>query len=276
MRRCTGGLTCPAQAIERLKHFVSRNAFDIEGFGSRYIEDFYKEGLIKNPADIFELQKKNEQAQIPQDDFFSKDESNFEPLEKREGWGKKSVDNLFNAINSKKQNMELNRFIYSLGIRQVGTATALLIAKNYGAFATWQKEMQIANDKNSEEYQKLISIDSIGEVVAKDIIEFFNETHNQEIIAKLLAHVNVANYIDDTDYSSPITGKTIVFTGTLEKMTRSEAKANALKLGAKVAGSVSTKTDFVIIGANAGSKAKQAKELNITILTETEYLEMIS
>lgn len=274
VRRCTGGLTCPAQAIERLKHFVSRNAFDIEGFGSRYIEDFYKEGLIKNPADIFELEAKNNEAKIPQD-LFSNNENNFQPLEKREGWGKKSVDNLFAAINSKKQKIELNRFIYSLGIRQVGTATALLIAKNYGSFMAWQNEMKTANDKDSDEYKKLIAIDSIGEVVAKNIIEFFNETHNQEIIIKLLNYVNVEDYIDDTDYSSPIANKTVVFTGSLEKMTRNEAKANALKLGAKVAGSVSAKTDFVIVGKDAGSKAKKANELGVTTLTEDEYLDLI-
>ena len=261
VRRCTGGLTCPAQAIERIIHFVSKDAFDINGLGEKIVEDFYHEGILKNPADIFTLEERNNGG-----DLFSYNRGIH--LESREGWGKKSVENLFKAIREKRT-ISLPRFIYALGIRQVGSATALLIAKNYGDFASFSHDMQL------KETGKLVSIDGIGASMATDIVEFFQEQHNIEIINKLQQNITIENYIDETDYSSPIAGKTIVFTGTLEQMTRSEAKAKAQSLGAKVSGSVSKNTDYVIIGNDAGSKATKASELGITILKEEEFINLI-
>lgn len=263
VRRCTGGLTCPAQAIERIIHFVSREAFDIEGLGRKIIEEFYHEGIVTSPVDIFSLEQRNGDG-----DLFAHQSSAPLHLEMRDGWGKKSVENLFKAINAKRR-ISLPRFIYALGIRQVGAATALLIAKNYGSFKHFMEDMV------AKETLKLVEIDGIGGAMAKDIVEFFAEEHNLKTIHKLLAEITVEDFIDDTDYSSPIAGKTVVFTGTLEKMTRSEAKAKALSLGAKVSGSVSKNTDYVIMGADAGSKATKAKELDIKILTEDEFLELI-
>lgn len=263
VRRCTGGLTCPAQAIERIIHFVSREAFDIEGLGRKIVEEFYHEGIVTSPVDIFSLEQRNGDG-----DLFAHQSSAPLHLEMRDGWGKKSVENLFKAINAKRR-ISLPRFIYALGIRQVGTATALLIAKNYGSFKHFMEDMV------AKETLKLVEIDGIGGAMAKDIVEFFAEEHNLKTIHKLLAEIIVEDFIDDTDYSSPIAGKTVVFTGTLEKMTRSEAKAKALNLGAKVSGSVSKNTDYVIMGAEAGSKATKAKELDIQILTEDEFLELI-
>jgi len=262
VRRCTGGLSCPAQAIERLKHFVSREAFNIEGLGGKIIEDFFNEGIIKTPDDIFTIEERNSG-----DDLFSS--ANGLHLETRQGWGSKSVQNLFDSINSVRK-ISLPRFIYALGIRQVGAATALLIAKNYGSFDAFAEAMQ------NQDVEKLLSIDGIGQAMAKDIVEFFAESHNLEVIERLKRQINVENFVDQTDYGSNIAGKTIVFTGTLETLTRAEAKAKATALGAKVAGSVSTHTDFVVMGSDAGSKAKKAAELGVKILSETEFLALIS
>lgn len=262
VRRCTGGLSCPAQAIERIIHFVSRDAFDITGLGNKIVEDFYHEGILKNPADIFTLEERN-----GGDDLFSSAQGLH--LERKEGWGKKSVDNLFNAIREKRK-ISLPRFIYALGIRQVGTATALLIAKNYKNFNTFMKDMI------TKETQKIISIDGVGASMATDMVEFFQEQHNIEIIEKLLKYITIEEFIDNIKNDSPLSGKTVVFTGTLQQMTRSEAKAKAQSLGAKVAGSVSKNTDYVIVGTDAGSKAKTAQELGLTILTEIEFLSMIA
>ena len=263
VRRCTGGLTCPAQAIERLIHFVSREGFNIEGLGDKIIEDFYHEGILHSPADIFTLEQRNDDG-----DLFSHQKNSALHLESRSGWGKKSVENLFQAINQRRL-ISLPRFIYALGIRQVGTATARLIAQHYGNFANFMHDMQ------NKETAKLVQIDGIGGAMAKDIVEFFQEEHNLQTIHDLLQQVRVEDFEDQTDYNSPIAGKTIVFTGTLERMARAEAKAQALSLGARVAGSVSKNTDFVVMGADAGSKATKAKELGITILSEEEYLKLI-
>ena len=263
VRRCTGGLTCPAQAKERLIHFVSREAFDIAGLGSTIIEDFYNEGILHNPADIFTLEASNSGG-----DLFSHQKSTVLHLEQREGWGKKSVEKLFHAIAIKRR-ISLPRFIYALGIRQVGTATALLLARHYGNFAKFMNEMI------NKETGPLVTIDGIGPSMATDIVEFFQEEHNRTIINKLLNEITVEDFIDDTDYNSPIAGKTVVFTGTLNRMTRSEAKAKAQSLGAKVAGSVSAKTDYVVMGADAGSKAAKAKDLGVAILSEDEFLDLI-
>ena len=263
VRRCTGGLTCPAQAKERIIHFVSREGFDIAGLGSSIVEDFYNDGILRSPADIFTLERRNNG-----DDLFAHLGNSVLHLEQREGWGKKSVENLFKAINAKRT-ISMPRFIYALGIRQVGAATARLLAKNYGSFAKFMTEMK------NKETGPLVAIDGIGESMATDIVEFFQEEHNLNIIDRLLAEVRVEDFIDDSASDSPLSGKTVVFTGTLQNLTRSEAKAAALKLGAKVAGSVSAKTDFVIIGTDAGSKAAKARELGINILSEEEFSSLI-
>lgn len=218
---------------------------------------------MHSPADIFTLEKRNGDG-----DLFSHQPNAALHLESRDGWGKKSVEKLFAAIRA-RQKIDLPRFIYSLGIRQVGTATSRIIAQNYGSFESFMADMQ------NKETAKLVAIDGIGSAMAKDIVEFFQEEHNLETIHNLLALVTVEDYIDTTNYNSPIAGKTIVFTGTLERMARAEAKAQAQALGAKVAGSVSKNTDYLIMGADAGSKATKAKELGVTILTEDEYLDLI-
>ena len=261
VRRCTGGLTCPAQAKERLIHFVSRDAFDIAGLGDKIIESFYAEGILRNPADIFTLENRNSG-----DDLFSAAQGLH--LERREGWGKKSVDNLFQAINAKRT-ISLPRFIYALGIRQVGTATARLLAKNYSRFTDFMQDMI------NKETGKLVSIDGIGVSMATDMVEFFQEPHNINIIKALLEQITVEDFVDSSRTDSPLSGKTIVFTGTLERLTRSEAKAKALSAGAKVAGSVSKNTDYVVIGTDAGSKAAKARELGIKTLNEDEFLNLL-
>ena len=262
VRRCTGGLSCPAQAKERLSHFVSRDAFDIAGLGDKIIEDFYQEKILHNPADIFTIEQRNSGG-----DLFSDIEGLH--LERREGWGKKSVENLFAAINSRRT-ISLPRFIYALGIRQVGTATARLLAQNYGDFQIFMQDMM------NKETGKLVSIDGIGAAMATDMVEFFQEPHNIEIINKLLQQIRIEKFVDTSRSDTAFSGKTLVFTGTLEHMTRAEAKAKALAAGAKVAGSVSKNTDYVIIGADAGSKAKTAQELGIAILSEQEFLNMLN
>ena len=267
IRRCTGGLTCPAQAKERLKHFVSKEAFDIVGLGDKVVEEFFDDGILHNPADIFTLQERNFSA--PADDLFLLSSHKGLELEKREGWGTTSVKNLFAAINERKK-ISLPRFIYALGIPQVGAATARLLAKNYGSFDNLQSQMI------AKQTEKLVNIDGIGASMASDIVEFFGEQHNLSVIANLRKYVTVEDFAEEEIEGSPISGKTVVFTGTLEKLTRQEAKALAQKYGAKVAGSVSKHTDFVIVGSDAGSKAKTAGELGIKMLSESEFLEMLN
>lgn len=257
VRRCTGGLSCPAQAVERLRHFVSREAFNIEGLGDKVIDEFYKEGIIKTPYDIFTLEERNKPA-----DLFSASQSL--NLENREGWGKKSVSKLFDAIN-KSKSISLQKFIYALGIRQVGTATAYLIAKHYHTFTAFMSAMV------QQDLQLLVSIDGIGPAMAKDIVEFFKEEHNLAVINDLLSVISIEEFEGITNTTSEIFGKTIVFTGTLTTLTRSEAKSKALAFGAKVAGSVSTNTDYVVAGENAGSKLKKAQELGVKVVTEEEF-----
>lgn len=257
VRRCTGGLSCPAQAVERLRHFVSREAFNIEGLGDKVIDEFYKEGIIKTPYDIFTLEERNKPA-----DLFSASQSL--NLENREGWGKKSVSKLFDAIN-KSKSISLQKFIYALGIRQVGTATAYLIAKHYHTFTAFMSAMV------QQDLQLLVSIDGIGPAMAKDIVEFFKEEHNLAVINDLLSVISIEEFEGIANTTSEIFGKTIVFTGTLTTLTRSEAKSKALAFGAKVAGSVSTNTDYVVAGENAGSKLKKAQELGVKVITEEEF-----
>ncbi len=258
--RCTGGLICPAQAKERLKHFVSRLAFDIEGLGSKIIEEFYDEGLVKNPADIFTLEER--------------DKKSLTPLRKRDGWGDLSVKNLFESID-RRRTISLNRFIYALGIRQIGEATAKRLAETYLSFGEFRKAMIAASDMESEAYQNLLNVQDVGASVAADVVAFFAEDHNRRAVLDLLEHVTVEDAQPRMIGNSPVAGKTVVFTGTLPTLSRNEAKAKAESLGAKVAGSVSGKTDLVIAGEDAGSKLTKAKELGVAILTEAEWLSLI-
>ncbi|MET0870630.1 MAG: NAD-dependent DNA ligase LigA [Methyloceanibacter sp.] len=260
VRRCTGGLICPAQRVERLKHFVSRNAFDIEGLGEKHIKAFYEDGLIQSPPDIFTLR--------------ARDKRSSSKLAEREGWGETSAEKLFDAIEARR-NIRLDRFIYALGIPHVGETTARLLARNYGTAAAFLKAMRAAaGDRDGEAFAELNSIEGIGPTVAAAIADFFDERHNVTVVTDLLKEIS-PEPLEAVDHASPISGKTVVFTGTLEKMTRSEAKASAERLGAKVAGSVSKKTDYVVAGPGAGSKLKEAKALGVAVLTEEEWLKLI-
>ena len=256
VRRCTGGVICDAQVIERFKHFVSRGAFNIEGFGRKHVEAFFDEGLIKTLADIFRL---------------STHEAN---LKTREGWGKKSVANLLAAIE-KRRTIPLERFIYALGIRQIGQANARLLAKQYVSLGTLRQAMKDAAVIGSDALSDLNNIDGIGPSVAGDLIAYINEDRNLELLNDFESQLNIEDFEAPDDSSSPIVGKTIVFTGTLETVTRGEAKTKAEQLGAKVAGSVSKKTDYVVTGPGAGSKAKNAEKLGVAILSENEWLALI-
>jgi DNA ligase (NAD+) len=258
VRRCTGGLICSAQVAERLRHFVSRNAFDIEGLGDKHVAEFHKDGLLKNPADIFRLKEKRQ------------------ALEEREGWGKQSVAKLLAAIEARRE-ISLERFIYGLGIPQVGEATAKLLARSYGSLKHWREAMIAAGDPESPAFQELDAIEGIGPSVAADIVGFFAEPHNLAILDDLEREVTAADYVGArAAKDSPVAGKTVVFTGTLEKMTRQEAKARAETLGAHVAESVSKKTDYVVVGADPGSKAKKAAEIGVTVLDEDAWLKLIA
>jgi DNA ligase (NAD+) len=262
IRRCTGGLICEAQAVERLRHFVSRDAFDIEGLGEKIIREFWDEGMVRRPGDIFRLREK--------------DAASLTKLKNRHGWGDKSADNLFKSIDNRR-NIPFERFIFALGIPQVGQATARLLARCYRTLDHWREAMAAAQVHGSEAYGELIGIEGIGPAVADDVLGFFVEPHNVEVLDDLLAAgVTVLEFVPPKVQASPIAGKTVVFTGTLEIMTRSEAKARAEALGAKVAGSVSAKTDYVVVGADAGSKAAKARDLGVTTLTELEWIELVS
>ena len=260
VRRCTGGLICPAQRVERLKHFVSRNAFDIEGLGEKHIKAFYDDSLIRSPPDIFTLEARDRRASSK--------------LAEREGWGQTSAQKLFDAIAARR-NVRLDRFIYALGIRHVGETTGRLLARNYGSAESFLKAMRAAGkDRDGEAFAELDNIEQIGPAVAEAIADFFSEKHNVDVVEELLREVT-PEPLEAIDHASPISGKTVVFTGTLEKMTRSEAKASAERLGAKVAGSVSKHTYYVVAGPGAGSKLKNAKDLGVTVLTEDEWLKLI-
>ena len=258
-RKCVGGLTCPAQASLRLRHFVSRDAFDIEGLGSKNIETFFQEGLIHSPQDIFTLE--------------TRDAKNLTPLRAREGWGPLSASNLFKAIEARRH-IPLHRFIYALGIPQVGQATAKLLAHYYISYERWAKAMIAAKNSTSEAYTDLLSIDGIGPAVSEDLVAFFDEPHNLKVLEGLLEALTITEDVSHPTLLTPLTHKTIVFTGTLHTMSRAEAKSRAESMGAKVSSSVSAKTDYVVIGEDPGSKAKQAKALGVTILTEEEWINL--
>ncbi len=248
VRRCQGGLICDAQVVERLKHFVSKAAFDIDGMGDKVIRQFWDDGLIKSPADIFTLQER--------------DKKSLTRLKNKEGWGELSAQNLFEAIE-KKRVVPLERFIYALGIRQVGQATAKRLASHY---------LTLNNLMQPLDRDELMAIEDIGPAVAKDIIAFFAEGHNRDVLNDLKEQLVIEDYKPIQTTQSVFTGKTVVLTGTLLNMSRAEAKAKLEALGAKVSGSVSAKTDYVIAGEDAGSKLKKAQELNITVLSENDLL----
>ena len=257
VRRCTGGLVCTAQAVERLKHFVSRNAFDIEGLGDKQIEQFFRDGLIKTPADIFALK--------------ARDAHSLQKLKDREGFGETSVRNLFEAIEARRT-LPLNRFIFALGIRHVGETNARRLARYFGSFEALRAAARVAFE-GSEARAEINNIEGFGEVVAEAIADFFAEKHNEDVLDALLAHVTPLP-MEAVASKSPVAGKTIVFTGSLERMTRDEAKAMAERLGAKVAASVSKKTDLVVTGPRAGSKLASAAELGIETISEDDWLRL--
>ena len=261
VRRCTGGLICPAQAKERLKHFVSRNAVDIEGFGAKQMEFFYETGRVMQPADIYTLEQR--------------DARHSEPLSSLKGYGAKSLAKLFGAIDARRE-IPLDRFIFGLGIRHVGETTARDLA---AAFGTWDALFETAiaagaGGPESEAFEEIANIDGIGGAVVSALVTFFGEAHNRTAVSDLLAHVTVTAFVREAAIESDVSGKTVVFTGTLTEMSRGEAKAQAERLGAKVSGSVSKKTDFVVAGADAGSKLKKAQDLGVTVLTEAEWIAM--
>ena len=254
VRRCTGGLTCPAQTVERLKHFVSRRAIDIEGLGEENIQLLFDKGLVRSPADIYRLQ------------------AHRDVLLALEGWGERKVAKLLDAIEARRT-VPLERFIFGLGIRRIGEQNAKLLARHYQSFEELRTKMTAAQIIGSEAREELGSIQGIGPAIADELVEFFAEPRNLATLDALVARMTVedaARVAADT----PLAGKSIVFTGTLETMTRAEAEARAETLGAKVTKSVSKKTDYVVVGADAGSKATKAAEAGVTILTEVQWREM--
>jgi DNA ligase (NAD+) len=269
---CTANLKCPEQLLQRLIHFASRDAFDIAGLGDRNIETFYNEGLLKSPADIFRLEEK-----LGLSDTYNSDKNGgqrLSPLQEREGWGSVSAHKLFEAIRRRKT-ISLDRFIYALGINQVGEATAKLLARNYVSLSNFLKAMKAANNHKSEEFRHLQSINGIGLIVASKIVAFIDASQNFSILKDIISQIEVTDVELPKTTTTQLAGKTIVFTGTLETMTRSEAKVKAESLGAIVAGDISRKTDFVIAGPGAGSKEQKAKELGIRLLSEAEWIEMV-
>ena len=259
--RCIGGITCPAQAVQGLAHFVSRGAFDIDGLGNKQIEQFYQLGWVKEPADIFKLKLRYENG--------------IKRLENRDGWGQKSANNLFNAVEAKRI-IPLNKMLYALGIRHVGETSAMLLSKHYKSFDNLKKSMNEAKSLEGSSWSDLMSIDGVGEILAKAVVQIFNNPAQRQIIDNLVEELVIEDEIENIVSGSPLEGMAVVFTGSLELMTRSEAKISAEKFGAKVSGSVSKKTDFVVSGPGAGSKEKKAIELGVKVLSESEWLKLIN
>ncbi len=262
VHRCTGGLICPAQAVEKLKHFVSRDAFDIDGLGAKQIEAFFADGWVREPAEIFTLKDRHGPGNLTQ-------------LKNREGWGAKSAENLFAAIEERRT-IPLNRLIFGLGIRHVGETSATLLARRYGSWARFRAAMEAAREHEGPDWEELNNIDGVGPVLAAALVDYFHEPAARAAIDRLIAHLTIEDAVPPATIGSSIAGKTVVFTGTLERMTRAEAKARAEALGAKVAGSVSARTDFVVAGPGAGSKEKKALELGLTVLSEDAWLDLIA
>jgi DNA ligase (NAD+) len=261
VRRCVGGIICPAQAVEKLKHFVSRKAFDIDGLGAKQIEMFYDDEQlsVRSPVDIFTLQRR--------------DEANLTSLSKRKGWGDQSVKKLWQAIDDKRE-IPFGRLLFALGIRHVGEAASNLIARHYGNWNDFEAAVTAAAAFEGPEWEDLLAIDGVGEVMARALVSAFAQEAERASIDALVAELTVQNAEQPATEGSPVAGLTVVFTGTLEKMTRAEAKARAEALGAKVSGSVSKKTDILVAGPGAGSKAKKAADLGIRTLDEDGWLEL--
>ena len=264
VRRCTGGFVCHAQAVEHLKHFVSRDAYDIEGLGSKQIDFFFASDdpalSIRTAPEIFTLE--------------ARQRNSITKLENIDGFGKVSVGKLYAAINERRE-IALNRFIYALGIRHIGETNAKLLARAYGTYEAFEAGMREAAPLSGDGWNELNAIEGIGEVVARALVEFFKEPRNLGVIENLLREVRPQAMAVPTASGSPVAGKTVVFTGSLEKFTRDEAKARAESLGAKVAGSVSKKTDYVVAGPGAGSKLDKARELGVEVMDEDGWLALI-
>ncbi|WAC28851.1 NAD-dependent DNA ligase LigA [Ancylobacter sp. SL191] len=262
VRRCTGGLICPAQAVERIRHFVARDAFDIEGLGEKQVQAFYDWGMVTQPADIFTLE--------------ARDARSLTRLKNRDGWGETSTKNLFAAIETRRR-VPVNRFLYALGIRHVGETNAKRLMRHFSTIEALGETALAAlmpgpeHPKGNEPWAEIVGIEGIGAVVAEAVVDFFQEPNNQAALAALLAEVT-PEPMEAVAAASAVAGKTVVFTGALEKMTRDEAKAMAERLGAKVAGSVSKKTDYVVAGADAGSKLAKARDLGVAVISEDEWL----
>ena len=261
VRRCTGGLVCTAQIVERLKHFVSRNAFDIEGLGEKQIALFWDEGLIREPADIFTLRARD-------------GADGAVPLKEREGFGEVSAGKLFDAIDERRE-IEFDRFLFALGIRHVGETNARRLARAYGSLAAFLDAVSGEVDRREDMIGELSAIEGIGEAVAGSVAEFFTEPRNRQVVDNLLDEVAVSD-MAPAARNSPVSGKTVVFTGSLEKMTRAEAKARAEAMGAKVSGTVSKVTDLVVAGPGAGSKLKQAEKFGVEVIDEDRWLALIA
>ncbi len=258
---CTGGIVCAAQAVEKLKHFVGRSAFDIDGLGAKQVESFFADGWIADFADIFTLEDRHGPGSE-------------KPLQDREGWGETSATKLFEAIRVRRT-IPLQRLILGLGIRHVGESTAALLARNYGSWASFRGQIQAAHDLAGPEWEALNAIEGIGETVAAAIVEYFHEAGTRAAVDRLVAHLTIEDAAAPASEGSPVAGKTVVFTGTLEKMGRAEAKARAEALGAKVSGSVSARTDLVVAGPGAGSKLKEAEKHGVEVIDEDQWLKLI-
>jgi len=264
--RCTGEFACPYQAVGHLEHFVSRRAFDIDGLGEKQIEFFHEQGWVNEPADIFTLQHRDGKLAL-------KETGKKIHLEEVEGFGATSVRNLFNAIDARRE-IALERFIYALGIRHVGETTAVALARGYGTWQAFHDACLKLAKGDDETKQEMDALDQIGDTVIESLSEYFAEQHNRRRVERLAEHVHILD-AEKPRADSAVAGKTVVFTGTLEKMTRDEAKASAERLGAKVSGSVSKKTDYVVAGPGAGSKLTEAKKLGVEVLTEDEWIKII-
>ena len=268
--RCSNGLSCEAQLKEALKHFVSKDAFDITGLGKKQIENFFLEGRIRKFSDIFKLEEREKNSE--------------NPLSKKDGWGEKSIENLFFAINQKRT-ISLEKFIYAIGIRHVGETTAKTLAQHFISYKNFKEKLlamlncaeiiENSHIETQKDYNDFVAIDGIGEKIAQAILDYFRDNKNLQMLEELELELKIENAVIKNSHSA-LSGKSIIFTGTLEKMTRMEAKKTAEDLGMKVVGSVSSKTDFIVAGSDAGSKLKKALELKIKILNEKEWLELIN
>jgi len=263
VHRCSGGIICPAQAVERLKHFVSRSAFDIEGLGAKQIEMFYDDGIlpVTEPSEIFTLAER--------------DDANESKLRDREGFGERSAQKLFEAIE-RKRSIPLHRLIFALGIRHVGESAAKVLANHYSSWESFESQISAAVVGEGQEWADLVSVDGIGHVMAASLVTAFHQESERSSIDRLVGQLAVQDMVLTASAASPVAGKTVAFTGSLEKMTRAEAKARAEALGAKVTGSVSARTDLVIAGPGAGSKAKKAGDLGIEIIDEDAWIDLIA